>query len=378
MSDKKYVIKDYSNHYYKLDQESNQLVVAKGKLEATQFTAAQIKARIGSSMKSHFYMTEIIDMATNDSQKVNLFFKSECKDNEKVETNMDIRDIDITNIDWELFFDFCIRLINQADDESEELQREYAKHEREMLDLLHYVEMYDLNDENMSEAVRSIKESRIKRRIVKDKLYHLGVFQQVFSSKATIERLHEAAEWTKTREYRPRELKGLFKSIDVPRTNIDEYLNRTRECEEIIEVNGDYDMNYEKKVTAFDNKKINWLEFAEEQLCFYENAEQYYINLQMEVAEIDEMIADVLKKLENGTYNCVQGYRVFKELKDLRVERKEKERNLKCLKLLTGYVDSEAMADNLRYAVNQMLDMDYIAEKTNEMITDSSDKVVAV
>ena len=40
-----------------------------------------------------------------------------------------------------------------------------------------------------------------------------------------------------------------------------------------------------------------------------------------------------------------QGYKVFKRLKELRLERKAKTQELNCLYALTDYIDCDALAD---------------------------------
>ena len=56
------------------------------------------------------------------------------------------------------------------------------------------------------------------------------------------------------------------------------------------------------------------------------HAEQYITNIQLDIDEIDDEIEEILLQTEDANYNVAQGYKVFKRLKELRIERKEKEK----------------------------------------------------
>ena len=101
----------------------------------------------------------------------------------------------------------------------------------------------------------------------------------------------------------------------------------------------------ERKYTPFDGKENDWLSFAKQQAEFYRNAGQYITNLQLDIKEIDDEIEDILLETEDANCNVAQGYKVFKRLKDLRLEKKAKTRELNCLYALTDYIDCESLAD---------------------------------
>ena len=48
---------------------------------------------------------------------------------------------------------------------------------------------------------------------------------------------------------------------------------------------------------------------------------------------------------EDANCNIAQGYKVFKRLKELRLEKKAKTKELNCLYALTDYIDCESLAD---------------------------------
>ena len=102
-------------------------------------------------------------------------------------------------------------------------------------------------------------------------------------------------------------------------------------------------MNYSE--TIFDGRKNDWIGFARQQMEFYQNVRQYMVNLQLVMEEIDQDIEEILKNIEDANYNVAQGYKVFKKLKDLRNEKKEKEKELEILRAMTDYIDCEAMSE---------------------------------
>ena len=100
-----------------------------------------------------------------------------------------------------------------------------------------------------------------------------------------------------------------------------------------------------RRYTTFDGKENDWLSFARQQVEFYRNAGDYINNLQLDIKEIDEEIENILEGTEDANCNVAQGYKVFKRLKELRLERKAKAKELDCLHALTDYIDCDALAD---------------------------------
>lgn len=68
-------------------------------------------------------------------------------------------------------------------------------------------------------------------------------------------------------------------------------------------------------------------------------------NLQMDIMEIDDEIENILLETEDANCNVAQGYKVFKRLKELRLARKAKKKELDCLCAMTEYIDCDALAD---------------------------------
>ena len=113
-------------------------------------------------------------------------------------------------------------------------------------------------------------------------------------------------------------------------------------------------MENTRRETIFDGKDNNWREFARMQLEFYANAGQYMQNLQIDLDEIDDEIEQTLREIEEANYNVAQGYKVFKRLKDLRNERKRKQKEWECVGILADEFDCEAMADIMEYCLEEI------------------------
>ena len=62
-----------------------------------------------------------------------------------------------------------------------------------------------------------------------------------------------------------------------------------------------------------------------------------------------------------------QGYKVFKELKDLRNEKKNKSRELEALRSLTYGIDCKYMSENLAYSIQEM---EQICNATKQGVSD--------
>ena len=121
----------------------------------------------------------------------------------------------------------------------------------------------------------------------------------------------------------------------------------------------------ERNATPFDGKENDWISFAKQQAEFYRNAGQYITNLQIDMEEIDEEIENILLETEDANCNVAQGYKVFKRLKELRLEKKAKSKELNCLYTLTDYVDCDALADTCEANLADISDMMEVPEQSN-------------
>jgi hypothetical protein len=267
------------------------------------------------------------------------------------------------NVDWCEFANYYIFLATGAKGYQEDLARQHSDVEKEICDLLHYVELYDLTDEEGLRAMDMLKDARQRRRNIKDEISRTEFFQRMIGTSANVAKARGFLTEMKkldTRKYFPRQLKNLFDGMEDRATDRSLYSERrdSMNCD-LEEENVEYTMDEEEQEmsfveTVFDNRENDWLGFARQQMEFYQNVGQYMVNLQIEIRDIDERIEDVMEEIEDANYNVTQGYKVFKEIKDLRNERKAKAQEFHVLRIMTECFDMNSMADAFSYNVDEI------------------------
>lgn len=122
-------------------------------------------------------------------------------------------------------------------------------------------------------------------------------------------------------------------------------------------------MNMEKEVknmdlvrreTAFDNAKCDWIQVAREQMVFFADIKQYMINLELVKKNLDAEIEDILDYIETTNYNAAQGYRIYRMLRERRVQRKNVVTEIRQLQALTELFDCEQMKSVYQKSIAKM------------------------
>lgn len=326
-TDSLYYIMDYSGNYYRTNQ-ADQLIAVAGEQNATVFTFAQANSRICVGKKASFYCMvpigekaddmndeeskcdEINDISSTfsveEQEKIaDDEFVSPIKEltydelSEPVEKNA--ASYDLSEMDWTEYLTHFTFLVEGLKDYRQELSKKHSDIDQKICDILHYIELCETDEKEAVDLVELLRVCRENRRDVKDELQRIEYFQNNFGTNANLAKAKQALKC----------IKGL----------------ETR------------------KYTPFDGKENDWVSFAKQQAEFYRNAEQYITNLQMDIKEIDDEIEDILLETEDANCNVAQGYKVFKRLKELRIEKKAKTKELNCLYILTDYIDCESLAD---------------------------------
>lgn len=361
-ADSLYYIMDYSSNYYRTDSE-DQLVAATCKDEATVFTFVQANSRISGGKKSGFYfMTPVEETEANTSvSPVQELTYEEMQE----PTYKNTTSYDLSEIDWTEYLTQFAYIASGIKNYRDELSKKHSEIEQKICDILHYIELCEINDEEAVDLIELLRVCRENRRDVKDEIFRTEIFQKNIGTSANVAKAKEAIKCLKgleTRKYTPRKYAELFENAVMK----DKELHRrggargsarnektqpdmADENMESTGKGGESTMIGERQETPFDGKENNWMEFARQQAEFYRNAEQYITNLQFDIAEIDREIEDTLEAAEALNCNVAQGYKIFKKLKDLRVQRRVKEKELNCLYTLTDYTDCAAMAEASEY-----------------------------
>lgn len=382
-TDSLYYIMDYSGNYYRLNKADQ--LVATSEEEATIFTFAQANRRICIGKKAAFYCMVPIEENTDkeDIAKMNEAGETVEEMEEKTEdfispvkeltygeiaetVEKNVSSYDLSEMDWAEYLTHFTYLVEGLTGYRAELSKMHSDIEQKICDILHYIELCETNDDEAIDLVELLRVCRENRRDIKDELQRIEYFQTNLGTNANVAKAKQALKSIKgleTRKYKPRKYDELFENCVMKEKRLQKKdVYEEDRCEEQMyegknqirlfgmqqtnkDKGGAEVMNQEREYTPFDGKENDWLAFARQQAEFYRNAGQYIKNLQLDIKEIDEEIEEILCQTEDANCNVAQGYKIFKRLKDLRVERKAKSQELNCLYALTDYIDCDALAD---------------------------------
>lgn len=365
--DKWYYIMDKGFYYYRLNNNS-QLVVAMSKDEADIFSYEEARRRIGNGKKAQFYFM----VPTEEIQELPIVtenIKSELvvmEGNSYQQVNSSAKPInqgtyDLSELDWKEYLTQFAYVASSVKKYHDELTEQLSQVDQKICDIMHYVEMYELSEEESLYVVEQLKTYREQRRDIKDKMLISDTFARLVGTSNNIAKSKEtirAIAGLENRKYAPRQLMELFagRALDVPK-KITQFPTHTQEERQRPTEKEEEKMEEEKlecvwRETVFDSRQTDWKQYAKQQMEFFEQAKQYICNLQIELDAIEERIQDILREVEDANYNAVQGYNVFKQLKELRNARKEKLKELECVETLTGCFNCESMYEAYGYSLS--------------------------
>ncbi len=378
-------IMDGNGNYYRVNG-NDQLVVAGRKEDASVFSMYEANQRIGGGKKSKFYVTIPVDdneqpveptfpkvISIVDKTEVSSETIGQEPEEEHVADSVDRSNVvnvtkdntevgyDISNMDWMDYMNLFCYLVASAKNYQESMAEKHSKVEKEICDLLHYIELYDLSEDESMHAVELIKEARMSRRDIKDEIMRVELFQRSIGTSANVSKAKGCITELKkleTRIYHPREHSELFVGMDsrkTDRTFIREEQNREETFYEESKSEQEVCMEYCRKETIFDDRQNDWTEMAMQQYNFFTNIQQYMINVEIRLDELDQSIEDSLMAMEDANYNVTQGYKAYKELKELRNERKKLLEEFEQLQMMVGCFDCNAMADAYGYIVENSI-----------------------
>ena len=381
-----YFIVDGSGNYYRANS-SNQLVAVESRDYAGVFSFAEANQRIGGGKKAHFYSVIPVDEAEESvgkSEPVKKTTEASTPEGALQEAMQETFSetaakeeyvYDMKQVNWEEYLNHFCYLAAGAKDYQEELKQALSDLDMQICDIMHYIELYDLDETNSVRMVELLKECREQRRDVKDEMTRVECFQKSIGTSGNIAKVKDNLVPMKkmaTRSYHPRKLPDLFVNCPeetVRRDKLEQAMAETNCMDDVADtmtagmVEQSYEaqpemeetvMEYTKQETVFDGRDNNWLAFAKQQAEFYANAEQYIINLQLRQDELQDELEQVLEEIENANYNVTQGYNVYKRLKELRSEKKNLQKELEALYILTYGMNCNQMAVNAAACVEEL------------------------
>lgn len=279
--DRKYCIVDNVGNYYGVN-EYDALVVAKDEASAQWFDILEANKRINNSGMS----TVLRTVAVNRSVIKEYSYSAGQTDDENQEFCME--ELNLVRLAKELSFVQANMTKYQK-----KLKEQQTVVDEEICDVLHFIELYQHDDEQSLELVDRIQNCRKKRREIKDEYFKIETFARIFTPGGMVNLLkdiNKQMDHMKFRDYTPRRLPQLFvqavKQADIP--------------EETYEING---------------------------------ADEY---------------------MEETNCNVAQGYMIYKQLKKLRLTRKEKMAELDKVRLIADCFDCEAIAETYRSCLEVM------------------------
>ncbi len=202
---KMYYIVDTLGNYYKIGARGN-LVVAKNSDDAKTFTLREANDRIGGGKKARYYTTiEAVEEVTVSDE-----IGYEAPDYDTVEKPTLF---DTLQNNWEKLLSNLCYMSSHMDEYQNNLNQMLSDVDKEICDLMHYLEFSDLDNDEMLHVAEMLKERRQHRRKIKDEMEKTALMKDTFLDPtfgSKVQQSLDIMERMKTRQYTPRKLNKLF------------------------------------------------------------------------------------------------------------------------------------------------------------------------
>lgn len=208
MTSRRFYIVDMSYNYYKLDEKGN-LVVARNSDEATTFSIKEANSRVGTGRKAKFYQiieaTEIV--MTPAAEEV----IPEARSEEPAKGSMMF---DSLQNNWEDLLSNLCYMSDHIGEYQDRLNDMLSNVDQEICDIMHYIELNELSDDQMITAGKMLQERRRHRREIKDEMQKTALMRETFldgNFGIKVQQSLELMVRMKDRYYTPRKLSDLFR-----------------------------------------------------------------------------------------------------------------------------------------------------------------------
>ena len=384
---KKFFIMDTSENYYRLDK-NGQLVVADGKEDAVFFTYEEADKKIGKGKRAHFY--KIVPTGMHPAAST---VQDQPADNTSAQEDnkFDAPELaDLSRVDWLVYLQNFSYIVNNIREYKEQLCAAESKQDQAILDLLHFIEIYDLDGAQTQDILCQVKTAREHRRDIKNELYRIGQFTSSIGTTNNVCLVNNAVrsiQHYEASKYKPRVLTGLFN--DAPEEihrKVGCYHNMAKRYNRIQDDCPDTDTQWEfeegadmeRTNTIYDGIKMDWDFFVQRQADFFRYAHQHVRNLEIDLEEVDNQIESTLIACEDARYNVAQGYTVFKQLIELRNKRKEIVLELQKVTAITDRFDCDVMRDIYDAIESEYATIDFPEDVTSSAQDDQESITKAV
>lgn len=205
VSSKLYYITDTYGSFYALD-DSNKLVVVNKEEFATKFTLAKANNTIQKVIKPmqryQFVLKEVPNNLSLEDDYLEL------EKNAYITTRFDDM-----NTDWKWEMENLISFCSQLKQYRVNLNHMLSEVDKEICDIMHYIEFYNLDAAKGYKMYKMLKDCRLRRRKIKDEYEKVGAAITVLANEDLIEKMKTALKQMKgldNRLYTPRILTELF------------------------------------------------------------------------------------------------------------------------------------------------------------------------
>lgn len=374
-----YYITDTSGKFYRLGSKGA-LVVAQNTNEAQIFSFEEARRKIGKGKKTHFYKTVPVDnVPTSENQESANESSGERASTETTASHDTGKDYspdhgtstvnplfgditDLARVNWIEFLENLAYVGTMLPSYKDQLRDDQSNNDLLITDLLHLIELYETSDKETESLMRDLRHAREERRIIKNEFFRVDKVQTAIGSKVLIGNAKEALRQIKAKEggnYHPRTAPQLFDGRKQRNRVLHKYYAEKEDIVygsvEIPEAEGAEDWeeeemeqdyrDYERVGTVYDREKPDWRQLVQLQVDFFRNARTYIRDLEYDIAVLDEQIEDALRRLEESNYNAPQGARAFRELKELRLAKKEAADDLYAVRAIADRFDCGYMLE---------------------------------
>ena len=201
---KMYYIIDMQGNFYKIGAKGC-LVVARNSEDAELFTLREANERIGSGKKAKFYTTLEADSSPASKEP-----NYEAPEYDVVEKPTMF---DGLQNNWEEILSNLCYMSSHMDEYQDNLKQMLSDVDKEICDLMHYLEFNDLDNSEMLKVAEMLKERRQHRRQIKDEMEKTALMKDTFLDRnfgTKVQQSLEVMVRMKSRQYTPRKLNELF------------------------------------------------------------------------------------------------------------------------------------------------------------------------
>lgn len=203
---RKFFIIDMDGNFYKVNKKDG-LTRVSSSADADTFTILEANKRIGTGKKSHFYTTVEADVETATGVDEGVYSAPEYDEVEKPTM------FDTLHNNWEDMLTSLCYMSDHMDEYQNNLNGMLSDVDKEICDIMHYLEFNDLSDSDMINASKMLQERRRHRREIKDEMEKTDLMKSTFLDSAFSIKVQQSLsfmEKMKMRQYTPRKLTDLF------------------------------------------------------------------------------------------------------------------------------------------------------------------------